>query len=46
MDRFYLRHWGSACGKLLSFGGLGVWTILDVVLVGSGFLGPADGVYD
>jgi TM2 domain-containing membrane protein YozV len=43
VDRFYLAHWGSAVGKLLSFGGLGVWSILDVILVGTGYLGPADG---
>ena len=23
MDRFYLEQWGSAVGKLISFGGLG-----------------------
>ena len=43
IDRFYLNHWASACGKLISFGGLGVWSILDVILVGTGYLGPADG---
>lgn len=43
VDRFYLQHWGSACGKLISFGGLGVWSILDVILIGTGYLGPADG---
>ena len=43
VDRFYLEQWGSAVGKLVSFGGLGVWTILDVILVATGFLGPADG---
>ena len=43
IDRFYLEQWGSAVGKLVSFGGLGVWTILDVILVATGYLGPADG---
>lgn len=43
VDRFYLNHWGAACGKLISFGGLGVWSILDVILIGTGYLGPADG---
>ena len=43
VDRFYLEQWGSAVGKLISFGGLGVWTILDVILVATGYLGPADG---
>ena len=43
IDRFYLEQWGSAVGKLVSFGGLGVWTILDVILVATGYLTPADG---
>lgn len=43
VDRFYLAHWGAGVGKLLSFGGLGVWSILDVILVGTGYLAPADG---
>ena len=43
IDRFYLGHWRSALGKLFSFGGLGVWSILDVILVGSGYLTPENG---
>ena len=43
MDRFYLGYWGSALGKLFSFGGLGLWSILDVILVGVGYLTPSDG---
>ena len=43
MDRFYLQHWGSAVGKVVTFGGLGVWSILDVLLIATGYLGPADG---
>ena len=42
VDRFYLEQWGSAVGKLISFGGLGVWTILDVILIWTGYVGPAD----
>uniref|UniRef100_A0A1I7XI19 Dolichyl-diphosphooligosaccharide--protein glycosyltransferase subunit KCP2 n=1 Tax=Heterorhabditis bacteriophora TaxID=37862 RepID=A0A1I7XI19_HETBA len=42
-DRFYLGLWKSAIGKLFSFGGLGIWTIVDVVLVASGYIRPADG---
>ncbi|XP_065335230.1 TM2 domain-containing protein almondex [Cloeon dipterum] len=42
-DRFYLGHWQEAIGKLFSFGGLGVWTLVDVVLVWLHYLGPADG---
>ena len=42
-DRFYLGHWQEGIGKLFSFGGLGVWTLVDVVLVATGYIGPADG---
>ncbi|ULU10545.1 hypothetical protein L5515_000745 [Caenorhabditis briggsae] len=42
-DRFYLGLWKSAIGKLFSFGGLGVWTILDVILIAVGYIKPYDG---
>lgn len=42
-DRFYLGHWQEGIGKLFSFGGMGVWTLIDVVLIAIGYLGPADG---
>ena len=43
MDRFYLEQWGTAVGKLVTFGGLGVWSILDVILIATGYLTPGDG---
>jgi hypothetical protein len=43
VDRFYLGLWKSGIGKLFSFGGLGVWTLIDVVLIATGYIGPADG---
>ncbi len=43
MDRFYLGLWREGIGKLFSFGGLGVWTIVDVILIATGYVGPADG---
>lgn len=42
-DRFYLGLWKSAIGKLFSFGGLGVWTLVDVVLIAVGYIKPYDG---
>ncbi|KAJ8968274.1 hypothetical protein NQ317_008904 [Molorchus minor] len=42
-DRFYLGHWQEGIGKLFSFGGFGVWTIIDVILISLHYLGPADG---
>nr|XP_032831596.1 TM2 domain-containing protein 3 [Petromyzon marinus] len=42
-DRFYLGQWREGLGKLFSFGGLGVWTLLDVLLIAIGYIGPADG---
>ncbi|KAI6178589.1 TM2 domain-containing protein [Aphelenchoides besseyi] len=42
-DRFYLGLWKSAIGKLFSFGGVGIWTLVDIVLIAIGYIGPADG---
>lgn len=43
VDRFYLGHWEEGLGKLFSFGGLGVWTLVDIILIGVGYITPADG---
>lgn len=43
VDRFYLGMWREGIGKLFSFGGLGVWTLVDVILIAVGYVGPADG---
>lgn len=43
IDRFYLGLWREGIGKLFSFGGLGVWTIVDVILIATSYVGPYDG---
>jgi TM2 domain-containing membrane protein YozV len=33
IDRFYLGYTGLGIGKLLTFGGLGVWALIDFILI-------------
>lgn len=43
MDRFYLGYTWSGVLKLITFGGLGIWYILDLVLLMIGALPDAYG---
>lgn len=33
VDRFYLGYTGIGVAKLLTFGGLGIWWLIDLILI-------------
>ncbi|VDD79783.1 unnamed protein product [Mesocestoides corti] len=41
-DRFYLGMWREGLGKLFTFGGLGVWSVIDFILIFVGYICPPD----
>lgn len=43
VDRFYLGHIGTGIAKLLTFGGLGIWAIVDLFLIAFGKLKDKQG---
>lgn len=43
IDRFCLGHSGYAVGKMLTLGGVGIWWIIDIILLISGQMMPEDG---
>ena len=43
VDRFYMGQTGLGVGKLLTFGGCGVWWLIDVILIATGSAKDAKG---
>ncbi|MEK6820393.1 MAG: TM2 domain-containing protein [Nanoarchaeota archaeon] len=37
VDRFYIGYIGSGIVKLLTFGGLGIWWLIDLILIVAGY---------
>jgi TM2 domain-containing membrane protein YozV len=35
LDRFYIGRYKAGWLKLFTFGGLGIWWLLDIILIGS-----------
>ncbi|KAL0216982.1 hypothetical protein RCL1_007465 [Eukaryota sp. TZLM3-RCL] len=43
VDRIYLGYTTSGIIKAVTLGGLGVWSLVDTLLIWFGYLGPVDG---
>lgn len=44
IDRFYLGYTGLGIAKLLTCGGIGIWTLIDIVLIAMRKLPDSNGV--
>ena len=43
VDRFYLGYTGLGIAKLLTFGGCGIWALIDFILILIGKMKDANG---
>ena len=43
IDRFYLGYTGLGIAKLLTFGGLGVWALIDFIMIAARKVTAANG---
>jgi TM2 domain-containing membrane protein YozV len=45
IHRFYLGYIWQGVVQLLTFGGFGIWVLIDLIRIITGSLGPKDGSY-